>query len=110
TGVQTCALPILQAGATLYLTKSEANPLLLERFLRYAIERKRIEDELDHRLQERSDILESIQDGFFSLDRNWRITYANTRSAQIIGKQPKEILWIQVWESFPGLLGTEGET
>lgn len=103
-------LEAMQAGATLYLTKSEANPLLLERFLRYAIERKRIEDELDHRLQERSDILESIQDGFFSLDRNWRITYANTRSAQIIGKQPKEMLGIQIWESFPGLLGTEVET
>ena len=36
----------MQAGATMYLTKAEATPLLLERSLRYAIERKRIEEEL----------------------------------------------------------------
>jgi PAS domain S-box-containing protein len=35
----------MQAGATLYVTKSEATPLLLERSLRYAIERKRLEAE-----------------------------------------------------------------
>lgn len=33
----------MEAGATLYLTKNEANPLLLERFIRYAIERKQQE-------------------------------------------------------------------
>lgn len=36
----------MEAGATLYLTKSEATPLLLERSIRYAIERKQIEMEL----------------------------------------------------------------
>lgn len=35
-----------RAGATLYLTKDEATPLLLERFIRYAIERKQIEVQL----------------------------------------------------------------
>jgi PAS domain S-box-containing protein len=34
-------LQAMQAGAALYLTKSEVNPLLLERGIRYAIERKR---------------------------------------------------------------------
>lgn len=33
----------MQAGATMYLTKNEANPLLLERIIRYAIERKQSE-------------------------------------------------------------------
>jgi PAS domain S-box-containing protein len=33
----------MQAGATLYLTKNEINPLLLERSIRYAIERKQTE-------------------------------------------------------------------
>lgn len=33
-------LQAMQAGAALYLTKSEVNPLLLERGIRYAIERK----------------------------------------------------------------------
>lgn len=33
----------MQAGATMYLSKSEATPLLLERIIRYAIERKQTE-------------------------------------------------------------------
>jgi signal transduction histidine kinase len=33
----------MQAGATLYLTKNEVNPLLLERFIRYAIQLKQNE-------------------------------------------------------------------
>lgn len=36
----------MEAGATLYLTKAEATPLLMERSIRYAIERKQIETEL----------------------------------------------------------------
>jgi PAS domain S-box-containing protein len=36
----------MQAGATLYLNKNEANPLLLERSIRYAIERRQIESQL----------------------------------------------------------------
>jgi PAS domain S-box-containing protein len=39
----------MKAGATLYVTKSEANPLLLERIIRYAIERKQTEKILRER-------------------------------------------------------------
>lgn len=38
----------MQAGATMYLSKGEVNPLLLERAIRYAIERKGVEGELRH--------------------------------------------------------------
>lgn len=40
-GSHTVDIQAMQAGAALYLTKSEVNPLLLERGIRYAIERKR---------------------------------------------------------------------
>jgi DNA-binding response OmpR family regulator len=39
----------MQAGASLYLTKDEVNPLLLERGIRYAIEMKRNEQALRNR-------------------------------------------------------------
>jgi CheY-like chemotaxis protein/ligand-binding sensor protein len=39
-------LEAMEAGASLYLTKEEVNAMLLERSIRYAIERKQIESEL----------------------------------------------------------------
>lgn len=99
----------MQAGATLYLTKAEVSPLLLERFIRYAVERKRIEEELDRRLQERSDILESIQDGFFSIDSDWRISYINYRAANIGGFEPEGLIGMDFWNAFPALVGTDYE-
>lgn len=99
-------LEAMQAGATVYLTKPEVTPLLLERFIRYAVERRRVEEELDRRLQERSDILESITDGFFSIGRNWRIHYANQRVANVAGLKAETLIGMDFWETFPILLGT----
>jgi PAS domain S-box-containing protein len=89
----------MQAGATLYITKSEVNPLLMERFIRYAIELKRVE-------QERTHILESIQDGFLALDKNWRFVFINQRAAQNVGVKPEELSGRNIWEAFPKLVGT----
>jgi PAS domain S-box-containing protein len=100
----------MQAGATLYLTKLEVSPLLFERFIRYAVERRRIEEELDRRLQERSDILESIKDGFFAIDRAWRITYINKRAARNNGLEPEDLQGKIIWEVFPTLLGSSIES
>ena len=44
----------MQAGASDYLTKSEINSPLLERTIRYAIERKQIEEALEQRVRERT--------------------------------------------------------
>jgi PAS domain S-box-containing protein len=92
----------MQAGATLYLTKTEVNPLLLERSIRYAIERIRAE-------QERKHILESIQDGFFAVNEDWEITYINRRAAHNNGFEPEELIGRNIWEAFPRLLGTSLE-
>lgn len=54
-------LEAMQAGATLYLTKAEVNPPLLDRSIRYAIERKQAElalnearQDLEKRVEERT--------------------------------------------------------
>lgn len=92
----------MKAGATLYLTKDEVNPLLLERSIRYAIERKRIE-------RERSDILESIQDGFFAVDRDWKISFINKTAAAAVQARPEELIGLNIWEAFPEMIGTSIE-
>ena len=48
----------MQAGASDYLTKEELSAPLLERSIRYAIERSRIEEELERRVQERTSELQ----------------------------------------------------
>ncbi|RPI83194.1 MAG: PAS domain S-box protein [Chloroflexi bacterium] len=64
-------LEALQAGATMYLTKSEITPLLLERSIRYAIERKQIELELrainermSHHEEQYHILLNNMTEGF----------------------------------------------
>lgn len=99
----------MRAGATLYLSKADANPLLLERTIRYAIERKQVEQELYQSRQRTQEILESITDGFFELDRSWRFTYINHRAAENVGRKPEELIGQSIWDSFPGILGANQE-
>lgn len=55
-------------------------------------------------------ILESIQDGFFEIDRNWNFTYLNQRAALYLrSRQPQELIGKNIWESFPMIVGTEHE-
>lgn len=60
-------LEAMQAGATLYITKNEANPLLLERAIRYAMEIKQKEQALVSReaaLRETTDALQRSEAKF----------------------------------------------
>lgn len=51
-------------------------------------------------------ILESITDGFFSVDRQWRYTYVNTQAERIVGKPRGELLGVAMWDAFPPLKGS----
>jgi PAS domain S-box-containing protein len=82
----------MTAGATLYLTKNEANPLLLERIIRYAIELKHKENSL--RKSEailRQDeawfrtTLFSIGDAVITCDPQGHITFLNPVAEDLTG-------------------------
>ncbi|MDR3573373.1 MAG: PAS domain S-box protein [Anaerolineaceae bacterium] len=73
-------------------------------------ERKQIEQALNQSQQKNEEILESIQDGFMELDRNWCFTYLNRRAAQNVGFQPEQLVGKNIWEIFPATLGTVQET
>lgn len=50
--------------------------------------------------REREDILESITDGFFSVDHNWNITYWN-KAAEVMLQRPRnEILGKNLWDMY----------
>jgi PAS domain S-box-containing protein len=50
-------------------------------------------------------ILESITDGFFTLDSNWCFTYANTAGQRLLGRPLAELLGRNHWELYPAAVG-----
>ncbi|MDC8756984.1 EAL and GGDEF domain-containing protein [Janthinobacterium fluminis] len=49
--------------------------------------------------------LESITDGFFTLDRDWRFTYLNRQTEQLLQRARAELLGKNVWEEFKEAVG-----
>jgi PAS domain S-box-containing protein len=106
----------MQAGATDYLNKNEINASYLERAIRYAIQQYKNETTLRQREAQLrasetrlTDYLESTHEGFIALDQEWRFIYINQRCQQITGFDPEILIGKNIWEEFPGLLGTPFE-
>ena len=54
-------------------------------------------------------ILESISDGFFSLDRQFRVTFVNETGSKAIGQTRDTMLGRILWEIFPAAVGSDFE-
>jgi PAS domain S-box-containing protein len=72
-------------------------------------ERKQAEAALVASKQQISKILESITDGFFKVDEEWRFTYVNQKAEQILQKDRTELLGQNLWQIFPGTVGSAFE-
>lgn len=104
----------MKRGAADFLVKGHFDERLLERSIRYAIERKRSEHEREElvgaqiaaREAEKSEmrisnILESITNAFLAVDTNWRFTYLNKQITKMLGKSSEELIGKNIWEAFP---------
>nr|MDZ8164100.1 GAF domain-containing protein [Nostoc sp. CmiSLP01]MDZ8284361.1 GAF domain-containing protein [Nostoc sp. ChiSLP01] len=56
-----------------------------------------------------SNLLESITDAFFALDKEWRFTYVNGQAEQLLEKTQNQLLGKNFWEVFPRIIGTTFE-
>lgn len=72
-------------------------------------DRKQAEEALRQSEEQSRNILESIDDGFFSLDENWRFTYVNRSAEILLDRTAGDLIGKNVWEEFPGLNGSEFE-
>jgi PAS domain S-box-containing protein len=52
------------------------------------------------------DILESITDGFFALNREWRFIYINRQAELLLQRTSEELLGKCVWDEFPEAVGS----
>jgi PAS domain S-box-containing protein len=68
--------------------------------------RKRAEEALERSKQRLAEVLDSIQDDFYVLDRDWKFVFASRQFTSRIGKQPEDFLGHKIWEMFPKHLGT----
>jgi PAS domain S-box-containing protein len=55
------------------------------------------------------DILESMGDGFYAVDPDWRLIYANRRACEMWGTTPETVIGQVLWERFPQMAGSEAE-
>ena len=62
-----------------------------------------------HLAEEAVAILESISDGFFSIDREGRFVYVNRQAERILDVHREDILGRTMAEAYPGLAGTAFE-
>ncbi|WKB51625.1 hybrid sensor histidine kinase/response regulator [Eleftheria terrae] len=50
--------------------------------------------------------LESITDGLYTLDCDWRFTYVNRRAEELLRRERTTLLGRDIWEAFPETVGT----
>jgi PAS domain S-box-containing protein len=52
-------------------------------------------------------LVDSIDDPFFAVDHDWKITYANRRVCEFWGKKAEEVLGTRLWDAFPDAVGSK---
>jgi PAS domain S-box-containing protein len=68
--------------------------------------RKRAEAEFAATHLHLRQVLERITDGFYALDRDWRITYVNAAAELILGQPRAHLLGTRLWDAFPSVVDT----
>ncbi|HMI02274.1 MAG TPA: PAS domain S-box protein [Pedobacter sp.] len=61
----------------------------------------RTEMALSEKSAEIIDILESITDGFYALNKNWEVTYFNKTAEKVLGCKREEVIGKNLWDFFP---------
>lgn len=95
------------AGASDFVTKP-INWAVLRQRVRILLAASRTMEELRQQKTEAQttrnaviNILESITDGFFALDNEWKFTYLNQQAESILQRTRAELLGKNVWDEFP---------
>jgi PAS domain S-box-containing protein len=97
-------VPIDDSGAPIKDKDGKTTGVVL--IFRDISERKKTEEALEYSNKKITEIVESIQDNFYSLDRNWNFVYINKQAAALLGAEPKDLIGQNIWKVFPNSVGT----
>ena len=100
----------MEAGALDYLNKGEINASYLERAIRYAIERKKTEEDLRASKQHLDDILASIRDGFLTWTGTGALPISTNAPRSNFNFQADQLIGQKIWKKLPQYTGSGFET
>jgi PAS domain S-box-containing protein len=80
--------------------------VMREDLLMQMAERERAQEELTKMTGRLLDVLDSISDAVYMLDKEWRYTYLNPRAENLLRCDAKSLIGKCIWEDSPGLVGT----
>ncbi|MFB9868581.1 EAL domain-containing protein [Vreelandella sulfidaeris] len=72
-------------------------------------EQKQLRENLARLAQRLTITLDSITDGFFTLDKQWHFTYVNPEAERILQRKEGELIGQHIWQSFPEAVGSRFE-
>ncbi len=91
------ALEAVSKGAQDYLDKNDITPTLLNKAIRYAIERQKAETALYHRERRFRALLENISDTILILDPQGKIQYLTPSIQTLLGYAPETLLNTEIY-------------
>ncbi|HUB78632.1 MAG TPA: PAS domain-containing protein [Bryobacteraceae bacterium] len=103
-------IPVDDAGAPISTPHGEVTGVVLtfrdisERY-HSEVERQKLL-EADERLV---GVLNNINDGFLTVDRQWRLTFLNRKAGELIRQSTEDLLGTTLWQALPELAGTPAD-
>lgn len=82
--------------------RAERTALVISRDITERRQSEAAREALNRRL---ADVLESMSDGFVSLDRDWRYVALNARAGELLGREPASLIGKHIWTEFPEGVG-----
>ncbi len=89
---ETTGLNAIQVGAQDYLVKGKTDGPLLARTMRYAIERKKAEEELRKSEEKYRQLVETAYEGIWLMDDHSVTVFVNNKMAEMLGFTPEEMI------------------
>ena len=80
-------------------------PITMEGIVLDVTQRREAQAALDMASRRIAAILESITDGFVSLDRSWRYIYVNRKGGELLGRPAESLVGKHIWTEFPEGIG-----